>query len=371
MSTHEKVNILMVDDQPGKLLSYEVILQELGENLIKARSGKEALDHLLRNNVAVVLMDVSMPDLDGFELADMIRQHPRFQNTAIIFISAVHLSDLDRLRGYQRGAVDYISVPVVPELLRAKVSVFADLHRKTRQLETLNQELRYLSGRLITAQDNERRRIARELHDGLGQELSAAKMMVDGILRPGQSSEWKQQAALECSSMIDRTIQQIRSISHLLHPPLLDELGLQSALQMYVEGFMTRSGIAATMKSEPVELPRFSSELETAIFRIVQEALTNVLRHSEATNAWVELAHGDNQIALSIRDDGKGIARETLQFQPGSLGIGIGGMKQRIKEFGGQIRLENTNPGCLVQVLIPITPDMTYHRSANQFIPAK
>ncbi len=131
----------MVDDQPAKLLSYEVILGELGENLIKATSGREALEQLLKNDVAVVLMDVSMPEMDGFELADMIRQHPRFQKTAIIFISAVHLTDLDRLKGYERGAVDYISVPVVPELLRAKVSVFAELHRKTRQLEQLNREL--------------------------------------------------------------------------------------------------------------------------------------------------------------------------------------------------------------------------------------
>ncbi len=121
VSTHEKVNILMVDDQPSKLTTYEVILEELGENLIKATSGREALECLLKNEVALVLMDVSMPELDGFELAEMIRQHPRFQKTPILFISAVRLTDLDRLTGYQRGAVDYISVPVIPELLRAKV----------------------------------------------------------------------------------------------------------------------------------------------------------------------------------------------------------------------------------------------------------
>src|SRR3981081_4441862 len=120
MTAKEQVNILMVDDQPGKLLSYEVILGELGENLIKANSGAEALDCLLKNDVAVVLMDVSMPELDGFELAGMIRQHPRFQNTAIIFISAIQVSDIDRLRGYEMGAVDYVPVPVIPEVLRAK-----------------------------------------------------------------------------------------------------------------------------------------------------------------------------------------------------------------------------------------------------------
>jgi two-component system, NtrC family, sensor kinase len=141
MTANEKVNILMVDDQPAKLLSYEVILGDLGENLIKANSASEALSVLLKTDIAVVLMDVSMPDVDGFELADVIRQHPRFQKTAIIFISGVHLSEDDRIQGYHRGAVDYISVPVVPEVLRAKIGVFVDLHRKTRLLESLNREL--------------------------------------------------------------------------------------------------------------------------------------------------------------------------------------------------------------------------------------
>jgi len=141
MDQPDKVNILLVDDQPAKLLSYELILSELGENLIKASSAREALEQLLRKDIAIVLTDVAMPELDGFELAAMIREHPRFQQTAIIFVSAIHLTDLDRLRGYQAGAVDYLPVPVVPELLRAKVKVFAELYRKTRQLEQLNAEL--------------------------------------------------------------------------------------------------------------------------------------------------------------------------------------------------------------------------------------
>ena len=141
MGAEEKVNILLVDDQPGKLLGYEVILSELGENLIKAGSANEALEQLLKNDVAVVLIDVCMPDLDGFELAAMIREHPRFQKMAIIFVSAIQVTDLDLLRGYAAGAVDYVPVPVVPDLLRAKVRVFAELYRKTQQLETLNAEL--------------------------------------------------------------------------------------------------------------------------------------------------------------------------------------------------------------------------------------
>ena len=141
MTPDDKVNILLVDDQQAKLLSYEVILHDLGENLLKASSGREALEHLLRSEIAVVLVDVCMPDLDGFQLAAMIREHPRFQKTAMIFISAIHLSDMDRLRGYEMGAVDYVPVPVIPEVLRAKVKVFIELYRKTRQLEQLNAEL--------------------------------------------------------------------------------------------------------------------------------------------------------------------------------------------------------------------------------------
>jgi PAS domain S-box-containing protein len=138
---NEKVNVLLVDDQPDKLLAYEVILHDLGENLVKTASAREALQFLLKNDVAVVLIDVCMPELDGFQLAAMIREHPRFRKTAIIFISAIHLTDVDRLRGYEMGAVDYVPVPVVPEVLRAKVRVFAELFRKTRELEQLNSKL--------------------------------------------------------------------------------------------------------------------------------------------------------------------------------------------------------------------------------------
>jgi PAS domain S-box-containing protein len=137
----DKVNILLVDDQPAKLLTYQAILADVGENLLSASNATEALELLLRNDVAVVLIDVYMPDIDGFQLAAMIRNHPRFEKTALIFISAILLTDVDRLRGYEMGAVDYVPVPVIPEVLRAKVKVFVELFRKKRQLEQLNREL--------------------------------------------------------------------------------------------------------------------------------------------------------------------------------------------------------------------------------------
>jgi signal transduction histidine kinase len=354
MRAKEKVNVLMVDDQPAKLLTYEAILADLDENLIPAKSGAEALDLLLKNDVAVVLTDVSMPGMDGFELADTIRQHPRFQQMPIIFISAVCVTDFDRMRGYQTGAVDYISVPIIPELLRAKVSVFAELHRREVQLKNLNRELRRLSNSLIAAQDNERRRIARAMHDGLGQELTAAKMVLDGIFLHGEPADSpKALAAADASAMLDRALQQVRSISHLLHPPLLDEVGLSSAIAWFLEGFSKRSGIGTSLDLRPSELPRFPSELETAVFRIVQEALNNVFRHAGARNSWVALHHDDAHLVVTVRDNGKGISAGVLECRPDSIGVGIGGMRQRVKELGGELRLENCNPGTLVRFALP------------------
>ena len=141
MNPKEPVSILLVDDQPAKLLSYGTILAELGENLFTASSANEALDLLLKKEFAVVLVDVCMPELDGFELAALIRAHPRFQKTAIILVSSLMVEDVHRLKGYTSGAVDYVSVPIIPEILRAKVAVFADLYRKTDLLQRMNQDL--------------------------------------------------------------------------------------------------------------------------------------------------------------------------------------------------------------------------------------
>jgi signal transduction histidine kinase len=362
MTPKEKVNILMVDDQPGKVMSYEAILGELDENLLKANSGREALEILLKNEIAVVLMDVSMPEMDGFEMADIIHQHPRFQQTAIIFISAVHLTDVDQLRGYQRGAVDYISVPIIPELLRAKVRTFIDLYRKSQQLEALNVELRRLSMSLITTQDEERRRIARELHDGLGQELTAAKIMLQEILQQEDPNGTKE-SIRDVSGMIDGMLQQIRNISYLLHPPLLDEIGLRSALGWFLDGLTKRGGIQTSLETQPVDFPRLAPEVETALFRIIQEALTNVFRHARAQKVWVILAEQKREIAVTVRDDGIGVMEHTAQFRPGNTGVGIASMRQRAKELGGEVRIRNANPGTVVELVIPIP-------SANSSTPA-
>lgn len=353
MTSAEKVNILIVDDDERKLLTYEAVLEQLGENLIKARSADEGLAVLLKEDIGMVLLDVSMPGVDGFEFAEMMRQHPRFRETPIIFVSGINVTDLDQLTGYERGALDYISVPIKPELLRAKVSVFARLHRTTRRLQKMNEELDQLSNRLLEAQDAERRHLARELHDGLGQELSFAKIIIDTGVRSNDIEEMRERAT-EAGVAIDRALQQVRSISYLLHPPLLDESGLGSALKLYVEGLENRGAIKASVEIDPATFPRLKPEIETAVFRVVQESLTNVVRHARAQQAWVTLASRDGVLVAAVRDDGKGLTEGANGSCPHKIGVGISGMRQRAKELGGEFRIQNANPGVLVEITVPV-----------------
>ena len=221
-----------------------------------------------------------------------------------------------------------------------------------KMVDSRTDELRRLSVRLMTLQDQERRRIARDLHDGLGQELAVAKMVLDKMLLQ-KSVQPSDDAWSQASSIIDRAIQQVRTMSHLLHPPLLDEVGLLSALSWYTDGLTKRSGIETSLDVQPRDFPRLSSEVETAIFRIVQEALTNVFRHSQAHSVWITLTQNNGTIRVAVRDDGKGIANKIVELRPDSVGVGIGGMKQRAKELGGELRLSNLTPGTLVELQIP------------------
>jgi signal transduction histidine kinase len=348
----EKINILLVDDQPGKLLTYEAMLCELGENLIKAHSGMEALQRLLNNDIAVVLMDVSMPGMDGFETAEMIHGHPRFQNTPIVFVSGIHVTDLDRISGYQHGAVDYVSVPVVPELLRAKVRVFAELHRKTQQLEALN-------ARMTVLRDEEQRHIARELHDSVGQLLASISM--NNSLLEEQVSKVGPDAVkrlAENAALVEEAIKQIRTLSHLLHPPLLDEAGLGSALQWYVEGFSERSKISTTLDI-PGDLNNLSKELELSVFRVVQECLTNIHRHANSPTAAVRITREVSSLRVQITDQGKGISSEMLTALHSSTrtGVGVRGMRERLRQLGGTLHIASSPPGTEVTAILPLAPE--------------
>lgn len=346
----DKMNILLVDDQPGKLLTYEAMLTELGENLIAAQSGMQALECMLKHDIALVLMDVSMPGMDGFETAQMIHQHPRFHNTPIIFVSGIHVTEMDRLKGYEHGAVDYVPVPVIAQLLRAKVRVFTELHRKTHQLEVLN-------ARMSVLQDEERRRIARELHDSVGQLLAAIR--INNSLVEGETSKLSTRAA-QCLSqntaMVEEVTKEIRTISHLLHPPLLDEAGLASALRWFVDGFAERSRIKARLEI-PEDFIRLPDEIELSIFRVVQECLTNIHRHSGSPTAAIRVALEGATVRVEIQDAGKGMAleKETAFISSARSGVGLRGMRERLRLLGGTLHLQSDSGGTKIAAVIPIS----------------
>jgi len=209
---------------------------------------------------------------------------------------------------------------------------------------------RKLSGRILTLQDEERRRIARGLHDSLGQYLAALKMNLDIL----SASDGNQSAIAECSNIVEKCMAETRTISYLLHPPLLDEAGLKSALQWFVDGFAQRSEITVNVDL-PRELQRFHKDVETTLFRIVQEALTNVHRHSQASEVSIGLGV-DQNVRLIIEDNGKGIPDERLRDleSGGGTGVGLAGMRERVRELGGSLSIKSDKEGTTVRVSIPL-----------------
>lgn len=220
----------------------------------------------------------------------------------------------------------------------------AELDESRRVVELRTLELQKLSGQLLHIQDEERRRIARELHDDLGQQLVGLKMLLPTT---------KDNEAL--LKMADTAISSVRNLSYLLHPPLLDETGLRAALYWYVEGLTKRSGIEISLIVTPQIFPRLAQDIEATIFRVVQESLTNVYRHSGGKSARVEIDKQPEWIRVRVRDYGKGISHEIAgRFQSAGLGIGIGGMRERVRQFGGELTISRAEPGTLVEARIPV-----------------
>ena len=209
----DRVNILLVDDQPQRLFTYEAILSDLGENLISANSGREALQLLMGSEFAAILLDVSMPGMDGFETAALIHEHPRFEKTPIIFVTAVHVTDLDRLRGYKLGAVDYVYVPVVPEILRGKVQVLVELYRKRRELQRVNAALEIANAELTA----EKRRELEQMNQSLVR-ANGELAQINASLQKEMRERERAQAAVQES---DRRKEEFLAVlSHELRNPL-------------------------------------------------------------------------------------------------------------------------------------------------------
>ena len=358
-------NILAVDDEPRNLQVLQEILQSPGQNLVLANSGEQALRCVLKNDFAVILLDARMPGMDGFEIASLIRRRPRSRHTPIIFLTAASEDLTAMFRGYEVGAVDYIVKPLVPEVLKSKVSIFVELHEKNgvltreiaerrlaeEQLKASEENLRALAARLQSVVEEERTRIAREIHDELGQALTGLKMdltWLAGKLPKGQKSlTGKMTSVFE---LIDGTIQSVRRIASGLRPDVLDEVGLAAAIGWQTHDFQKRTGIRCKIEV-PADGATVDKERSTAAFRIFQELLTNVARHAQATKVGIALQLDDHSLVLKVEDNGKGIA-STEPHRTKSLGLL--GIRERVALFGGKVEITGTpGKGTRVTVSIP------------------
>jgi signal transduction histidine kinase len=269
----------------------------------------------------------------------------------VTLISTVRSALLARRRQYE-----------VRDHLQKRKAAEEALQRAHDALESLVEQrtiaLRRLSVKLLRVQDEERRRIARELHDSLGQDLTAAKISLDMLAQDGGSNSAHLQDA---QALVNRSIADTRTLSHLLHPPLLDEAGFVSAARWYVEGFGKRSGIATNLHI-PEHVHRLPRRTETALFRILQEALTNVHRHSGSRAVEVQVITDETQVMLTVKDYGMGVPREVLDrfWKTGNVGIGLAGIRERLKELGGSLEIESNLDGTLLRATIPAGATRTF-----------
>jgi signal transduction histidine kinase len=367
-STH--ASILVVDDDRANLIALEEVLSSLGSRVVTASSGEEALRKVLDEDFAAILLDVRMPGIDGFTTAKMIRERKRSRYTPIIFMTAAQEDLQSMFRGYRAGAVDYIVKPIIPDVLRTKLSFFVGLHDMNRilsaelaertlteqRLRTSEEHLRALAAHLQSVREEERIAIAREIHDELGQALTGLKFDLASFAKHFEkdSPQVRAEKQLVLNTAIDRIINSVRRIASGLRPEVLDEIGLAAAFEWQAREFQRRTGIRSVVNI-PAHFTDPDKERSTALFRIFQELLTNVARHANATRVNVKLTEDHAALALCVEDNGRGIkAHET----EGSLGFL--GLRERVLAFGGTIEAKGEEgKGTRVTVAIPIAVQQT------------
>ena len=364
MDPFNQASLLIVDDDASSRMVLEAILKSLGARIDTAASGEEALRKVLDEDYAAILMDVRMPGIDGFTCAKLIRERNRSRHTPIIFLTATHEDLSSEFRGYEAGAVDYMTKPVIPEILRSKLRVFVGLHDMNRmlsaelaeraateqRLRSSEENLRALAAHLQSVREEERIHIAREIHDELGQALTGLKFDINAMAKAGSVEDAGADRKQHLCQQIDRIINSVRRIASGLRPEVLDEIGLAAAIEWQAREFQRRTGIRCMVDIAP----GFSDpdkERATALFRIFQELLTNVARHAGATRVGVHLADDRRMLSLKVEDNGRGIQEQEIE-SPRSLGFL--GLRERVLAFGGAIDVKGQEgKGTTVSVSIP------------------
>src|SRR5687768_17518528 len=402
MSEKEAVDILLVDDQPARLLTYEAILGPLGHRLVTAGSGVEALARIMEREFAVILLDVSMPDMDGFETAQMIHQHPRFESTPIIFVTGVHVSELDRLKGYEVGAVDYVYVPVVPEILRSKVAVLVELHRQRQELKRLNESLTEANRRLDTANRKLRREKASELAELneqlqkknrelieadqrkddflaiLGHELRNPLAPISNAIEILQRIGPQEPKLTKMRELIDRQVRHMaRLVDDLLDVSRItqDKINLKRerldlctlvkrAVETQMPAIRARGHeVVVNVPGEPLNASGDAVRLAQVLGNLVNNAAKYT---PDGGRIEVSLAGVDGRAQLSVRDNGIGIeagyqehvfelfgqVRNPRPHTHDGLGIGLALVQRLVEMHEGQVEVRSGGPGMGSEFLI-------------------
>ncbi|MEW6302926.1 MAG: ATP-binding protein [Verrucomicrobiota bacterium] len=373
MSDPAKANILLVDDEPGKLMSHEVILTQLGENIVKVNSGLKALEFLLKNDCAVIVLDVNMPVMDGFETAALIRQRPSLERTPIIFVSAYNVSDFDRLKGYGIGAVDYLFIPVIPDVLRAKVQVFVELFKQkqiiTNQAVFLAQQNREKEEQIRTIRElNERLNIANE-------ELEAFSYTVSHDLRgPVRAmhgfseillADYQSHLPPEGVSHLNRILKAATRMDALIRDILA--YARATKIELSMEPINLDALLESILEShESLQQPRAHVAVERPLHGVVgneaslSQCLSNLLLNAvkfvpqgKTPEVRVRTDPSDAGVRIWIEDNGIGIdpahferifqmfgrIHDTTTYDGNGIGLAI--VKRGVQRMGGKVGVES------------------------------
>ncbi len=381
MSLHQldysKYSILIVDDTPTNLRVIVDYLEECGFNIRIARSGESALQRVAYDQPDIILLDVLMPGMDGFETCRRLKADAKTQEIPVIFMTAL-ADPADKVKGFEVGAVDYVSKPLHQEEVLARITTHLSLRDLTRDLQEQNEQiatrsqvekarlflavseqraqLRALTGKLTEVQEIERKQLARELHDEMGQALTAISMNLTIIRKelPTACLEICGERLDEASLLVEQTLEQVRELSLNLRPPMLDDLGLVPTLRWYVQRYVNRTNIVVDFDTAQFDFvdpeDRLHPDVETALYRVLQEALTNVARHAKATTVGLSLRRTTNGVSAYVEDDGCGFDVATVmdQDQPG-MGTGLLGMRERMVLLGGRLTIQS-KPGAGTQL---------------------
>ena len=363
------INILIVDDEPKNLTVLETVLDDPGYRLVRAESADQALLALVVEEFALLILDIRMPGMTGFELAQMIKERKKTARVPIIFLTAYYNEDQHVLEGYDSGAVDYLHKPVNAAILRSKVAVFAELHRKNRECALANrtllaevaerrraeEQLRALTHRVVQMQEAERGSVALDLHDNITQMLCAILVRSQSLAtRLTGGNESSKQDAITLREMLGTAVEQVERISSNLRPSVLEHLGLAAVLRATGTDFAERTGVAVNVACAKLTA-RLPINTEMALFRILQQALTNVEQHARAHQVALNLTQLADSIQMTIQDDGTGFDPDLFSAKRhGKGGLGLLAMRERATCIGGDFQIKSAyQTGTEINVRVP------------------